>query len=244
MGMMLHTQLRALGALTAAARGFGAPALAQDASGDIEAGETSASYNASASTNNTSDARIGLQIRLDALTMLGPLDSSTTAPGNLMGGLGGAETIGRRLLVPLATAGVRLLDQRLFIGAGIGLHGWSVEADSGAEASRSGFGLSPLAQFDVLRDGAAALSLGGALHFASLSETEACAPNGDCMDQNDGASGVGLSLGAGVRGHITPGLALGGDLGWGFLSISTDDDDSIFVHGIYAALLVEATVGI
>jgi hypothetical protein len=241
--MTLHTLLRALVALTTVALAA-TPALAQD----IEAGATTRSYeasaDASASSPGSSSVRIGLQIRLDALTMLGPLDSSTTAPGNLMGGLGGAETIGRRLLVPLATAGVRLLDQRLFIGAGIGLHGWSVEADSGAEASRSGFGLSPLAQFDVLRDGAAALSLGGALHFASLSETEACDPDGDCMDQNDGASAVGLSLGAGVRGHITPGLALGGDLGWGFLSISTDDDDSIFVHGIYAALMVEGTVGI
>lgn len=243
--MTLHTTLRAFGAVTAVALGLSSAAHAQDASGDIEAGETSARYDASASTNSsTSDARIGLQIRLDALTMLGPLDSSTTSPGNLMGGLGGAETIGRRLLVPLATAGVRLVDQRLFIGAGIGLHGWSVEADNGAEAGRSGFGLSPLAQFDVLRDGPAALSLGGALHFASLSETEVCDADGDCMDQNDGASGLGLSLGAGVRGHILPGLALGGDLGWGFLSISTDDDDSIFVHGIYAALMLEATVGI
>lgn len=236
--MTLHTLLRALGALTTVALAA-TPALAQD----IEGGATTRTYDASASSPGGSDVRIGLQIRLDALTMLGPLTSSSSFD-NLSGGLGGTEAIGRRLLVPLATAGVRLLDQRLFIGAGIGLHGWSAESDAGAEASRSGFGLSPLAQFDVLRDGSAALSLGGALHIASVSETEACDPDGDCMDLNDGASGVGLSLGAGVRGHITPGLALGGDLGWGFLSMSNDDDDSIFVHGIYAALLLEATVGI
>lgn len=240
--MTLHTTLRALGALTVVGLvSNGSHALAQDGSANIEAGANTRSYE---SSNSSSEVRLGLQIRLDALTMLGPLDSSTTTPGDLMSGLGGAEVIGRRLLVPLATAGVRLVDQRLFIGAGIGLHGWSTETDMGAEASRSGFGLSPLAQFDVLRDDSAALSLGGALHIASLSETEVCDPDGDCMDANNGASGVGLSLGAGVRGKILPGLALGGDLGWGFLSISTDNDDSVFVHGIYAALLLEATVGL
>jgi len=238
--MTLHTTLRALAALTVSAIGFATPALAQDASGDIEAGdETRAS--ASYSTNNTSSSdgiRIGLQIRLDALNVLGPIDTSGTPSAQPSAG------IARRLLVPLAAVGVRLVDQRLFIGAGIGFHGWSTEDDPGNEASQSGFSLSPLAQFDVIRETAGALSLGGALHIASLSETEACDNDGDCMELNDGGTGVGLSLGAGVRGFITPGLAIGGDLGWGFLSISNDDDSSAFIHGVYAALLFEATIGI
>jgi hypothetical protein len=241
--MTLHTTLRALGALTTIAL-VATPALAQD----IEGGATTRTYDASAnaSTNSSSsDLRIGLQIRLDALNVLSPVDSSRTLPGDV-GGPNGfrADGIARRLLVPFAAAGVRFVDQRLFLGAGIGFHGWSTESDPGAEASQSGFGISPLAQFDVLREAGAALSLGGALHLASLSETEVCDPDGDCMELNDGGSAVGLSLGAGVRGLITPGLALGGDFGWGFLSLSGDNDGSAFVHGIYAAILLEATIGV
>jgi hypothetical protein len=243
MEMTLHTTLGALAALTVSAIGFAAPALAQDAAGDIEDGDdtrASASYsaNGNATTSSTSDIRIGLQIRLDALNVLGPIDTSGTASEQPSAG------IARRLLVPLAAIGVRLVDQRLFIGAGFGFYGWSTEDDPGNEVSKSGFGLSPLVQFDVLRETAGALSLGGALHIASLSETEACDPDGDCMELNDGGTAVGLSLGAGIRGFITPGLAIGGDLGWGFLSYSADDDSSAFVHGIYAALLFEATIGV
>jgi hypothetical protein len=235
--------LRALGALTTIAL-VATPALAQD----IEDGETTRRYDASAdtSTRDSNDGlRIGLQIRLDALNVLGPIDSTRTAPGAT--GMGGSarEGIGRRLLVPLAAVGVRLVDQRLFLGAGIGFHGWSTEDDPGNEASQSGFGLSPLVQYDVLRETGAALSLGGALHFASLGEMEVCpAAGGGCDDVGGDATGVGLSLGAGVRGLITPGLALGGDLGWGFLSLSDENDGSAFVHGIYAAILLEATIGV
>lgn len=225
------TSMRTLIIATAVALGSAAPALAQDTiSGDIELGATGR-YEGS---RRSSSARIGLQIRLDALNMLGSFDST---PGS-------TQSIGRRLLVPLATPGVRLLDGKLFLGAGLGLHGWSEEEPDGDESSRSGFGISPLAQFDVLREGSAALSLGGALHLASLGETEVCPNGGSCMDANDGATGVGLSLGAGVRGNLLPGLAIGGDLGWGFLSISRDNDSSLFIHGIYAAIMVEATVGI
>jgi hypothetical protein len=234
--MTFPNTIRTLPMLAAALLGLATPALAQDAVGDIELG---ANGRASGSTNyeapaSRSDVRIGLQIRLDALNMLGPLE---TSPGS-------TQTIGRRLLVPLAAPGVRFLDGKLFLGVGLGFYGWSTEDPDGDEASRSGFGLSPLAQFDVIREGAAALSLGGALQIASLSETEVCPDGGGCMDGNDGATGVGLSLNAGVRGHILPGLALGGDFGWGFLSVSSDNNSSAFIHGIFAAILLEATVGI
>jgi hypothetical protein len=239
MVMTLHTTLRSFAALTAAMLGFTAPALAQDGSADIEAGANTGTYDSSArASDGNSDIRLGLQIRLDALNVLGAVDTSGDSIGRP------SEGIARRLLVPLAAVGVRFLDQRLFLGAGFGFQGWSTEDDPGNEASQSGFGLSPLVQYDVIRETGAALSLGGALHIASLSETEVCDPDGDCTNGNDGGTGVGLSLGAGVRGLITPGLALGGDFGWGFLSMSGDNDSSAFVHGIYAALMLEATVGI
>jgi len=228
--------IRTLITLAAVVLGLATPALAQDAVGDIELGAngTSSSGSSSYNSSRSSDLRLGLQIRLDALNMLGPLD---TTPGS-------TQSIGRRLLVPLAAPGVRILDGRLFLGAGLGFYGWSTEAPNGDEASRSGFGISPLAQFDVVREGAAALSLGGALHLASVSETEFCPDGGDCMDGDDGATGVGLSLSAGLRGILLPGLALGGDFGWGFLSVSSDNDSSAFIHGLFAAILLEATVGI
>jgi hypothetical protein len=179
--------------------------------------------------------RLGIQLRLDALNALGPLDSTDS----------GVETIGRRLLVPLVAPGVRLLDEKLFIGVGLSLHGWSSEEPNGDEASRSGFGLNPLITFDVLRDGFAALHLLAALNIASLGETETCGgPMNMCVDGNDDIFGVGLTLGAGVRGLISPGLSLGAEFGWGFLSTSADNDDSVFVHGLFGALILEASVGL
>ena len=234
--MTLRMSIRSLFTLTAVLAGFTAPAFAQDAvEGDIELGannRTNTNYNA---TRDDSDVRIGLQIRLDAINVLGPLEQT---PGT-------TQSIGRRLLVPLATPGVRLIDGKLFLGAGLGFYGYSSEDEDEDGQSRSGFGLSPLAQFDVIREDAAALSIGGALHIASMSETEACVA-GECMDLDDGASGIGLSLGAGLRGMILPGLALGADFGWGFLSLSYDDQDelSVFIHGIYAAIMLEATIGV
>ena len=223
---------------------FGSTALAQDADGDIELGANGTARTNGATTtyngdrtSSSSSVRIGLQIRLDALNVLGPVEAT---PGTV-------QAIGRRLLVPLAAPGVRLIDNKLFLGLGLGFYGYSTEDDDNNGESRSGFGLSPLATFDVLRDGVAALSIGGALHIASMSEREVCGPGpGGCMDADDGASAIGLSLGAGLRGDILPGLALGGDFGWGFLSVSYDNnnDDTLFIHGIYAAILLEATIGV
>lgn len=220
--------------LAAAVLGVATPAFAQDAGGDIELGATSRT-STSYEPPSRSSVRIGIQIRLDAINVLGPLEGT---PGT-------TQAIGRRLLVPLAAPGVRLLDNKLFLGLGLGFYGYSTENDDEDGESRSGFSLSPLAQFDVLREGSAALSIGGALHVASMSEREVCV-NGMCSDADDGASGVGLSLGAGLRGNILPGLALGGDFGWGFVSLSYDNmnDNSVFIHGIYAAIMLEASVGI
>src|SRR5688500_743809 len=105
------------------------PAGAQEA--DIEAGATTeARYSAPAPRGvGGSDLRIGAQLRLDALNALGLTD---TTPGN-------TGAIGRRLLVPLVAPGVRLADQKLFLGLGLGFQGWSTEDQDGDEQSRSGF---------------------------------------------------------------------------------------------------------
>ena len=106
----------------------------------------------------------------------------------------------------------------------------------------------PLATFDLLSDEYAALSLLGALNIGSLGESETCGngPGGamTCVQSDDDAFGFGLTLGAGIRGMITQGLALGGEFGWGFLSIAADPAGDTFVHGIFGNLTLEASVGI
>jgi hypothetical protein len=179
------------------------------------------------------DIRLALQLRLDAINTLA-LSSSL--------GVDGADfaDLGRQLLVPVATPGVRILDEQLFLGLGFGFVGVSAE-EGPNEASRSGFSISPLVSYDVLDDDTAALSLLGWLNMASLGETEVCTAAG-CADQNNDAFGWGLSLGAGLRGFLTESVALGGELGWGFLNVGYDAGPDVFVHGIFANLLLEASL--
>jgi hypothetical protein len=144
--------------------------------------------------------------------------------------------------VPIVTPGVRFLDDRMFLGLGLGFAGYS--QDNGAdEDSRSGFSLSPHISYDLLRENVAAFSLLAFLNYARLGETEDCDPGG-CMDLNDDVSGLGITLGAGLRGLIGPGLALGGEFGWGFLDLSADPGTDIFVHGLFGTLMLEASVGL
>src|SRR5689334_2262766 len=73
-------------------------------SGDIELGATgSGSYDANNSaapaastTYRSSSVRLGLQLRLDALTIVGPFDASPTP---------GPANVGRKLLVPFVAPG-------------------------------------------------------------------------------------------------------------------------------------------
>lgn len=230
-------------------------AAAQDSGGDadIELGATQASSvelgasgggvsssssgggGVSSGGGSRGGTRLALQLRLDAINLL-----AMSEPDQLDGG----PLPSRQLLVPVATPGVRLLDDgALFIGLGFGFANASV--DSGPnEESQFGFSISPLVSYDVLTDGDGALSLVGLIDLASLGETEQCNAGG-CMDQNDDAFGIGLGLGVGLRGLLTPSVALGGEFGWGFLSVDRDGaDESEFVHGVFANLLLEASVGL
>jgi hypothetical protein len=174
--------------------------------------------------------RLAIQGRLDAINMVSLADPDPFLSQ-------------RRLLVPIVTPGVRLLDDsELFLGLGFGFSGYS--RDNGPnEQSRSGWSLSPLASFDVLKDEVAALSLLGWINLASLGEEESCDAGG-CADQNDDAFGWGLSLGAGLRGFISEGLALGGEFGWGFLDVGYDAGADAFVHGVFGNIFLEASLGL
>lgn len=228
----------------------GASAEAQ-ADGDIESGATSASDIERGANDDDDDddrdrndavedaggggssggVRLALQGRIDAINLVGMSDPD-------------AFMEQRRLFVPIVTPGVRLLDDNaLFLGLGLGFSGFSVDDPGPDEESRSGWSLSPLASYDVLRDDVAALSLLGWLNLASLGETEDC-DGGGCMDLNNDAFGWGLSLGAGLRGLINEGLALGGEFGWGFLDISADAGGDVFAHGIFGNIFLEASIGL
>jgi len=227
------------------------------ASADIEGGadeaseiETSASSSGGGETELRADAdtdvgggggggapsglRLAVQGRLDAINTL-VLADPTGDNGTLNQ---------RRLLVPIITPGVRLLDDsELFLGLGFGFSGYSNDDDGPNEESRSGWSLSPLVGYDLLRDDTAAFSLLGWINLASLGETEDCDAGG-CMDVNNDLFGWGLSLAAGLRGFVNPGLALGGEFGWGFLDISADAGGDSFVHGVFGNIFLEASLGI
>jgi hypothetical protein len=178
------------------------------------------------------ELRIGLQLRVDAARMFdgGDLDGPTVA---------GAKA----LLVPMVAPGVRWLDGKLFTGLGLGLYGASVDQGAGSQ-SRGGFGLSPVATYDLLRQDPITLSLGGWLTFAHLGETEACTAGDNCQDNNDDVTAWGLSAVAGIRGALMRGLSLGGEFGWGFLDTSAAEGNDSFVHSLFGALVLEATIGI
>jgi len=225
-------------------------ASAQDAAADIEGGDTEYSTQTKLRTPRArrggggSDMRVAIQGRLPLAALAwsdGDLDGGNFGGGGGGGGGGGANFDGLNLTIPMVTPGLRLIDGKLFVGLGLGFSSWSW--DQGAnEASRTAWSLSPVFSYDVLSDEAAALSLGGAIHLMKLGETEDCDP--DCNDVNDDAFGLGLNLTAGIRGHITEGLSIGGDFGYSFLNVEWDSGPDVFWHGLVGALVVEGSVGI
>jgi hypothetical protein len=191
-------------------------------------------------TSDSGDTRIGMQLRLDAINMLAFSQPDTA--GLDAGG------VGRRLLVPMVTPGVRLVDGKLFAGLGLGLSGITAapaaNSPPGNTVSRSGWSLDPVVTYDIVRDHLAALSLVGIFNLARLSRVETCNGN-TCGEVNNASLGWGLSLGAGLRGFITEAIALGGEFGWGFLDIvPSGNADHTFVHGVFGNIFLEASVGI
>jgi hypothetical protein len=175
--------------------------------------------------------RFGIQGRIDAMNLL-----ARSPLGFVENDLGGG-------LVPIVAPGFRLLNDRLYLGLGLGFASTRRTEEDGDERSRSVFSLSPMVNYDLLSDDLAALYLLGWLNFLSLGDEEVCDDN-VCRRRDDGLFAWGLNLGVGVRGKITRGLGIGAEFGWGFLSTDENDGDERFFHGIFGAILFEATVGI
>jgi len=195
----------------------------------------------------SSGVRLALQGRLDALNLFGVRAFDTT---------GIPDVVVPGSFVPIVTPGVRLVDGRLFVGLGLGFYGGSVSqcrnpaCDEEDTWSVSGWSLSPLASFDLLNDTFGALYLLGWLNFADINSIsrEDVRPGMTTRTDWDGQFWWGLNVGAGVRGILGPGLAIGGEFGWGFATTSYQDpggeDNSMFVHGLFGIILFEASVGI
>ncbi len=185
-------------------------------------------------SGSSTGPRIGLQGRLDAVNILAP--GGVAAPG--------LNIDIRGLFVPIVTPGVRLIDDRLYLGLGFGFAGVSQDnRPADRDESRSAFSFSPLVSFDLLSDQVASFGLVGWLNLLSIGETEEC-EGGACRNLNDDGFGWGINLGVGVRGKISRGLAVGSEFGWGFLSIAFDNEQDVFYHGVFGIILFEATVGV
>ena len=230
----------------------GAQAQAQD---NPEQGDVAVSANTSVSTSrassprpmrassSSSSIRLAMQGRLDAFNVV---QLSRPQIGGNVGGLAG--DLGRSLMTPAITPGVRLIDSRLFLGLGVGFGSSSWDDNNGNTASQSGFSIVPTATFDLISGPDAALSLGAMFTMAQIGKPEVCGRMGQnttCVTQNNGAFGMGLSALLGLRGKITESVALGTDFGWGFMKVSGNGNNpDQFVQGLLGMLLLEASLGL
>ena len=175
---------------------------------------------------------------------------SYSAPSSLRLGLQGrynlfntiyrSEPMSGLDLIPIITPGVRLINERLYLGLGFGFWGW--DSDNGDNSvSRAAFSMSPTVFYDLISESLAALAIGGWLTIADISDTKECVGD-NCNKNGDGGFGFGLNLGAQIRGKISRALAIGGEFGWGFLLHSGDTD--VFLHGVFGNILLEASVGL
>jgi hypothetical protein len=228
--------MRKLLALTAAVAAFvcAAPALAQTPP----------------ASGSSSAVRLALQGRLTAVQY-----TETRGLGVGPGDVG----VPQSTLAPYATAGVRLIDSRLFVGLGLGFGSYSFK-DCGAtcddyrSVSRGYFGLSPVVSFDFLRSGPAALYGLGWLTFGSIGGSTVVieTPGArNTTETRDGGSALGASLAVGIRANIVDGLAIGTEWGWGFASYVFDgreagdaQDESVFTHGMFGTVMIEGSLGL
>lgn len=244
--MMVHrfgSALAALGMAWLVASG----AWAQDPeTGDIMADDDFGG-SASARVSTSSSRRRGggssfyleMQGRIDAFAVAG-VDAVVSDSGT--GGLGVSLP-----MVPFMALGVRLLDQKLYVGLGLGFGSRSISTDREApvpdtDERRSAFMLTPMATFDVLVRGAVALYPLVILKMGSIGGGD-----NDNTPDPEGAFWWGLNAGVGLRGDVTDNVGLFTEFGWGFAhgAWSTDtQDESRFFQGLFAAMGLAIRMGL
>lgn len=205
----------------------------------------SAQDGAAPAQGSRSSVQLAFQGRIDAMGYL--------VPDTGGGGLASIQSI-----TPYVTPGIRLIDGRLFVGVGIGFGGYSTKecqdtCDDYDAFSQSYFVLSPMAFFDILRAGPASLYAGGWFSFAPISSATAEIKRGAMTTtlETDAATAIGVNLAVGIRGQIVEGLSIGTEWGWAFTSLTADGnetgdarDESVTLHGIFGAVMVEGAINL
>lgn len=132
---------------------------------------------------------------------------------NVLGGGGFAVSV-------LATPGLRVASNRLFIGLGVG---WIKVSDDAGHA----YTVAPTATYDLLQRQNAAFHL---------------LVNMNISDESGGDLTFGMNFGLGVRAQVGQSLGIGTEWGFGFTQLSGGPPDAAF--GFFGALMIESSIGL
>jgi len=215
-------------------------ATAQDPeSGEVAvSGGARASYSSGGSSGGTTGISLEMQGRIDAFTTAG-LEDVGVGSGN-----GGVSLT--LPAVPFMTAGVRLLDNNLFLGLGLGFGSVKTKVEPPAgpevETKRTAFMLAPVATYDLLKRGAIAL-----YPLAMLKIGKVGGGDNSPAPDSEGAFWWGLNLGIGLRANFTDNIAAMTEFGWGFERGSWEDNDTdhtVFGQGLFGTLGLALNIGL
>ena len=190
---------------------LGLPQLAQAQYGNPEAGYTAPPGTepaaapaqgpvAPASAAGTSGIRLAMQTRFSGVNVL---------RGN----------VGIDLTV-LATPGLRLASDKLFIGLGVG---WGKVSDGGSHA----YVIAPTATYDIIQRTNAALHALIIMNISNVKDSELT---------------FGFNFGLGVRARLGESFGIGTEWGFGFTQLADGPPDTAF--GFFGALVLESSIGL
>lgn len=221
--------------VAAALLGLSLPASAQDgaASGTGDSGGSGSSIS------------LELQGRLPVLNIGG---SSIAGVPTLRG-----DDTSPPATLPAVTAGVRLLDQRLFVGVGIGWYGTRFNDCTGGggggcvDTRVRGYQLTPTVTYDVLVRGPARLYPIGMLSLGTLGRQSATVAG--ITQSASGDFWLGMNLGAGIRADFADGaLSIGSEWGWGFARTAYDEPgggtNKLSAQGAWGTVFFAARLGL
>jgi len=193
---------------------LGLPQLAQAQYGNPEAGYTAPPGTepaaapaqgpvAPASAAGTSGIRLAMQTRFLVINIIGGADAGFP-------------------LAVQATPGLRLADNRLFIGPGVG---WLKANNSGGHV----YTIAPTATYDIIQRTNAALH---AVVMLNMS------------DQTGGDLLFGMNFGLGIRALLGESFGIGTEWGFAFTQIDHGPMEPDAVFGFFGALVLESSIGL
>lgn len=158
---------------------------------------------APASDEGESGIRLAMQTRFSAVNVLNP-------------------TAADFRVTVLATPGLRLADDKLFIGLGVG---WVKANHHGGH----GYTIAPTATYDLIQRTNAALHL---LVIMNIS------------DQSGGDLIFGMNFGLGVRALLGESFAIGTEWGFAFTQVDGSPMGTDAAFGFFGALMLESSIGL